>query len=60
MTVTIRQNFDTCRTGSRKSCALVWPLQNADFSFTYQKELKLGQSVDIDEITLQGNFGGVT
>ena len=45
---------------SRKICSLVWHLQNTDFSSTDQKDLKLGQCLDMDNMTSPSKFGDVT
>ena len=37
------QRIDQIFNKSRKICALVCPLENAEFSPTYQKDLKIGQ-----------------
>ena len=40
-----------CRPDFRKICSLVWPLEGAVFSSTSQKDLKVGQCLDIDDMT---------
>ena len=41
-------------------CALLWPLLNADSNSTYQKDLKFGQCLHIDNMTSPNKFGEVT
>ena len=53
-------NADQIFEKSRKIRALVWPLWNSDFSFTDQKDLKLGQCLDMDDMTSPSKFGEVT
>ena len=64
MTVTIKPKIDTKQTRlskkSRKIYPLIWAFKNADFSSTNQKDLKLGQCLDIDDMTSPSKFGEVT
>ena len=39
---------------------LVWPLQSAVFGCTHQKGLRLGQCLDIDEMTSSSKVGEFT
>ena len=52
-------NADQIFEKSNKISSLVWPLQRADFSFTHQREFKLGQCLGIDAITPHSKFGKV-
>ena len=53
----------TTQTGLSKNLAesVLWsgPYKNANFSSTDQKDLKLGQYLDIDDITSPSEFGEV-
>ena len=40
-----------------KIYALIWYLQSAAFKYTAQNDLKLGQCLDIDEMTSPSKFG---
>ena len=44
----------------RKIRTLVWPLWNANFSFTDQKYLNFGRCIDIDDLTPPSKVGEVT